>query len=180
MALAEDLALLVRQEEVLQFEHFDEDVAWQLGSLLQRRAEAEGWLVVIDIRRFERPLFLAARPGVTPHNHDWIRRKCNTVQRFLCSSYRIGHQLAIDQKDIAQRYNLSPVDYASAGGGFPITVKGAGVIGSVAVSGLPERQDHQAIIDALCALLGHDRAALSLAPAGTFANTKGKMVAVSS
>ncbi|MDR2308467.1 MAG: heme-degrading domain-containing protein [Paucimonas sp.] len=163
MTLAEDLALLIQQEKTLLFDHFDEDVAWQLGSLLQQRAEAEGWLLVIDVRRFDRPLFLAARPGVTPHNHDWVRRKSNTVQRFQCSSYRIGHQLAMDQKDIAQRYNLSPADYASAGGGFPITVKGAGVIGSVTVSGLPERQDHQVIIDALCTLLGHDRDALSLA-----------------
>ncbi|WP_369990743.1 heme-degrading domain-containing protein [Pseudomonas xanthosomatis] len=164
MALADDLALLIRQEQLLQFEHFDEDVAWQLGSLLQRRAEAEGWLLLIEVRRFDCPLFLAGRPGITPHNHDWVRRKRNTVQRFLCSSYRIGHQLALDNKDITQRYNLPLTDYASAGGSFPITVKGAGVIGCVTVSGLPERQDHQVIVDALCELLGHDRTALSLAP----------------
>lgn len=163
MALCDDLALLIRQEQLLQFEHFDEDIAWQLGSWLVQRAQSEGWPVLVEIRRFERVLFTASRPGVTPHHHDWVRRKSNTVQRFLCSSYRIGHQLALDQKDITQRYNLPASDYASAGGSFPLSVKGAGVIGCITVSGLPERQDHQLIIDALCELLGHDRTELSLA-----------------
>ena len=165
MSLEQDLALLSRQEQVLHFDHFDEGSAWQLGSLLYQRAEAQGWPLVIDVRRFDRALFLAARPGVTPDNHDWVRRKNNTVQRFLRSSYRITHQLALEKKDIYQRYHLSPADYASFGGGFPIIVKGAGVIGSVTVSGLPDRQDHQVIVDALCELLGHERSALSLAPA---------------
>ncbi|WP_257220755.1 MULTISPECIES: heme-binding protein [unclassified Pseudomonas] len=95
-----------------------------------------------------------------------MRRKTNTVQRFLRSSYRIRYQLALENQDITQRYYLSPADYAGVGGGFPIIVKGAGVIGSVTVSGLPDRQDHQIIVDALCQLLGHDRDALALALPG--------------
>ncbi|MGH8333550.1 MAG: heme-degrading domain-containing protein [Pseudomonas fluorescens] len=163
MNLTDELALLIRQEETLQFNRFDESTAWQLGSMLHERAVVEKWPLVIDVRRFDRPLFFAVRPGVTSDNHDWVRRKSNTVQRFLRSSYRIAHQLAIEQQDIQQRYHLSPVDFASCGGGFPIIVEGAGVIGSVTVSGLPDRQDHQVIVDALCDLLGHDRSELALA-----------------
>jgi len=162
MTLTEDLALLVRQEQVLVFKSFDENTAWQLGSLLQERAVSEDWPLVIDIRRFDRPLFYSARPGVNSDNLDWVRRKSNTVQRFLCSSYRLTHELAIQNKGIQERYHLSPADYAICGGGFPISVSGAGVIGSVTVSGLPDRQDHQIIVDALCFLLGHDRHELSL------------------
>ncbi|MNJ53392.1 hypothetical protein D3C77_487770 [compost metagenome] len=117
---------------------------------------------MIDVRRFDRPLFFAARPGITSDNHDWVRRKTNTVQRFLRSSYRIKHQLALENLDITQRYYLSPADYASVGGGFPIIVQGAGVIGAITVSGLPDRQDHQLIVDALCEILGKDRDALAL------------------
>ena len=51
-----------------------------------------------------------------------------------------------------------------AGGGFPVTVKGAGVIGVIAVSGLPERQDHGVVVAALCDHLGIDRKALALPP----------------
>lgn len=162
MSLKDDLALLLRQEQTLQFPQFDEGRAWQLGSALYSKAVANAWPLVIDIRRFDRPLFFAARPGITSDNHDWVRRKTNTVQRFLRSSYRIRYQLAQENQDITQRYFLSPADYASVGGGFPIIVQGAGVIGSVTVSGLPDRQDHQIIVDTLCELLGHDRDALAL------------------
>lgn len=162
MNLEDELALLVRQEETLQYTRFDETTAWQLGSYLYDQASTESWPLVIAIRRFDRPLFFAARPGVTSDNHEWVMRKQRTVQRFLRSSYRIRYQLALDNQDITQRYHLSPAEYASVGGGFPIIVKGAGLVGSVTVSGLPDRQDHQIIVDALCELLGHDRNALSL------------------
>ncbi|HDS1775825.1 TPA: heme-degrading domain-containing protein [Pseudomonas putida] len=162
MNLNDELALLIRQEEVLQFPRFDEEVSWQLGSLLYSWAAANSWPLVIDVRRFDRPLFFAARPGITPDNHDWVRRKTNTVQRFLRSSYRIKHQLALENLDISQRYYLPQADYASVGGGFPIIVQGTGVIGSITVSGLPDRQDHQLIIDALCEMLGKDRDTLAL------------------
>ncbi|WP_287815400.1 heme-binding protein [Pseudomonas sp.] len=36
------------------------------------------------------------------------------------------------------------------------------MIGSVTVSGLPDRQDHQIVVEALCDLLGHERAELAL------------------
>ncbi len=44
---------------------------------------------------------------------------------------------------------LDVADYALAGGGFPIRVSGAGVIGAVIVSGLPQR----GITISSCALL---------------------------
>lgn len=168
MTLKEELSVLVNQECQLQFEHFDETVAYKLGCLIYQRAVDSGWPLVIDVRRFDRALFLAARPGVTLDNHDWVRRKSNTVQRFLCSSYRMRYQLAIEQKDIAQRYLLPPSDFASFGGSFPIAVKRAGVIGSVTVSGLPDRQDHQIIVDALCTFLGVDARLISLSPNDPF------------
>jgi uncharacterized protein (UPF0303 family) len=160
--LKTELALLIHQEQTLQFSRFDEDTAWQLGSLLFNQASTEGWPLVIDIRRFDRPLFFAARPGITSDNHDWVQRKTNTVRRFLRSSYRIKYQLALENLDITERYFLQPSEYAQVGGGFPIIVQGAGVIGSITVSGLPDRQDHQIIVQALCKLLGHDSNALML------------------
>ena len=41
---------------------------------------------------------------------------------------------------------IDSADYVLAGGGFPVTVKGAGVIGVIAVSGLPEREDHGIVV----------------------------------
>ena len=162
MINTDDLAILVHQEEALRFNHFNEDIAWQLGSAIYERAVAECLPVVIEIRKFGKPLFFAARPGVTLDNHEWVKRKVNTVQRFLRSSYRIGHELALQELDITQRYYLSPSEYTSAGGGFPVIVKDTGVIGSIVVSGLPERDDHQLIVEILCDFLGHDRSEFKL------------------
>ena len=49
-----------------------------------------------------------------------------------------------------------------AGGGFPISVKGAGVIGALTISGLPGRRDHGVAVDALCEHLGLDKTAYAL------------------
>jgi uncharacterized protein (UPF0303 family) len=43
-------------------------------------------------------------------------------------------------------------------------VKGAGVIGSVTVSGLPQRDDHNLAVEALCTMLRRDFAELRLEP----------------
>jgi uncharacterized protein (UPF0303 family) len=49
---------------------------------------------------------------------------------------------------------LSPADFVLAGGGFPIRIKGVGVIGGIGVSGMPEREDHAVIVQVLCEHLG--------------------------
>jgi len=53
-------------------------------------------------------------------------------------------------------------DYATHGGSFPLAVSGAGVVGSVTVSGLPMRADHELVIEALCAILGRSYEELKL------------------
>lgn len=58
---------------------------------------------------------------------------------------------------------LPTVDYASHGGSFPIRVQNAGVIAAVTVSGLPQRADHEFVVEALCAELNQDYESLRLA-----------------
>jgi len=102
-------------------------------------------------------------PGSTGSNTDWARRKRNVVKMFLKSTYRMMLEQGGESALFAERYGLSASEYVLAGGGFPIHIKGVGVIGVIAVSGLPQRQDHAIIVDALCDHLGLDRASMALA-----------------
>jgi uncharacterized protein (UPF0303 family) len=72
-------------------------------------------------------------------------------------------ELEQKQSNLFERYGLPVADYAGHGGSFPLRVTGAGVIGSITVSGLPDRADHQLAVEALCAELGRDFSSLCLA-----------------
>ncbi|TIP79722.1 MAG: heme-degrading domain-containing protein, partial [Mesorhizobium sp.] len=138
MAVADDIALIQKQETTLVFTVFDEAVAFKIGSAIRDRALAQGLPIIVDIRTFDRPLFYAAMPGSNASNPDWARRKINVVQRFLKSTYRMVLEQQRPDRSFKPGEGLEISDYVLAGGGFPITVKGAGVIGVIAVSGLPE------------------------------------------
>jgi uncharacterized protein (UPF0303 family) len=119
--------------------------------------------IVIDVRRFGQPLFYSAMDGTTPDNVEWVRRKSNVVARFHRSSYAIGLKERIKNETLLESQGLPVADYATHGGSFPLAVAGAGVVGSVTVSGLPQRSDHELVIEALCAILKHDYEKLKLA-----------------
>jgi uncharacterized protein (UPF0303 family) len=155
----DDLAAIATQERELCFTRFDEDTAWSLGSRLRTMAVARKAGVVIDVRRFGQPLFYCALPGTTPDNADWVRRKGNSVARFHRSSYGLGLELGAK---LFEKYALSMTDFAAHGGSFPICIQGSGAIGSVTVSGLPQRADHELVVEALCVELGKDYSKLAL------------------
>jgi uncharacterized protein (UPF0303 family) len=166
VASTDDLAKIRAQETELQFSRFDEDVAWHLGTRVREVALLRKFGVVIDVRRFGQPLFYCAMPGTTPDNPEWVRRKGNVVARFLRSSYAMGLELQQSAATLAEKYGLSSTDYAAHGGSFPIRVSSAGIIGAVTVSGVPQRSDHELVVEALCSFLGKDYARLALpAPA---------------
>jgi uncharacterized protein (UPF0303 family) len=153
MPAADDLARIAIQEQKLKFTTFDEETAWRLGSRVRSLAVARKLSLVVDVRRFGHPLFYSALAGTTPDNGEWVRRKGNVTARFLRSSYAIKLELEQKNSNLFDRYGLPLADYAGHGGSFPIQVLGAGVIGSMTVSGLPDRADHQLAVEALCAEL---------------------------
>ena len=153
LSLEQDIARLALQEERLRFKHFNEADAWALGSQMRAAAVERNIPFVIDIRIGNRPLFYTALPGSTPENPDWVRRKVNTVLRFHKSSYRLGREYALKGQPFDQSRGLDPLDYAPAGGGFPIHIIGTGVVGVVTVSGVPQRDDHNFVAEMLCQYL---------------------------
>ncbi len=162
MGLKEDVERIGLQERELVLSKLDAETAWQLGSRLRAMAVERGLAVVIDVRRFGQPLFYAAMEGTTPDNVEWVRRKSNVVARFHSSSYVAGLKEKIKKETLLESQGLPVADYATHGGSFPLTVTSAGVVGSVTVSGLPQRSDHELVIEALCALLERDYGELKL------------------
>ena len=124
------------------------------------RALAEGLSLVVDLRTWDRQLFFAATPGTSADNAEWVRRKINSVRRFQRASYRLV--LERGEAPFSVQSGADPADYVIAGGGFPIRVKGAGIIGCLTISGLPGRSDHGVAVAALCDHLGLDRAEYAL------------------
>jgi len=155
MGLSEDIERVALQERELKLVRLDAQVAWELGVRLRTMAEERGLSVVIDVRRFGQPLFYAALDSTTPDNPEWVRRKCNVVARFHRSSYGVGLTMKLKSDSLEAR-GLPVADYASHGGSFPLNVEGAGVVGCVTVSGLPQRADHELVVEALCGLLDRD------------------------
>jgi uncharacterized protein (UPF0303 family) len=163
MGLNEDLEKIAVQERELRLPRLDAQIAWELGSRIRAMAVERKLTLVVDVRRFGQPLFYAALDGTTPDNPEWVRRKNNVVARFHRSSYAVGLSLQKQNTNLHERYGLPTADYA-AGGGFPLYVENAGVVGSMTVSGLPQRDDHNLIVEALCAHLGRDFEVLRLGP----------------
>lgn len=158
----DDIARIVEQERRLAFDAFSETDAFEIGSELRARGVAHSMPIVIEIRFWDRLLFYTALQGSTFSNTEWVRRKINVVQMFHCSTYR----KALEQQSADRLFNpdfgLDPADYVLAGGGFPLTVNGVGVVGAFAVSGLPQRDDHGLIVDVLAQRFGLDAASLAL------------------
>jgi uncharacterized protein (UPF0303 family) len=163
MEWSEDLDRIALQEHELVLPRLDARFAWELGARLRAMAVERKLAVVIDVRRFGQPLFYAAMEDTTPDNVEWVRRKSNVVARFHRSSYAIGLKEKVKNETLHESQGLPIADYATHGGAFPLAVAEGGIVGCVTVSGLPQRNDHELVVEALCALLGKDYEALRLA-----------------
>ncbi|GIG20324.1 UPF0303 protein [Cellulomonas chitinilytica] len=147
------VARVEQEERELVFRSFTHDDAWQLGCLLVELATERSLPVTIDIRRGGQQLFHAAREGTTPDNDTWVERKVRVVQRFGASSYLMGLRARAKGTTFAAQHELSLQEYAAHGGAFPVRVEGAGVVGTVTVSGLPQADDHALVVEAVRAFL---------------------------
>ncbi|NGP18004.1 heme-degrading domain-containing protein [Devosia aurantiaca] len=160
MSTEDDIALVKRQELELVLPEFDEAVAFAIGASVRERALRDGLSLVVDLRTWDRQLFFSATPGTSSDNAEWVRRKINSVRRFQRASYRLV--LERGEAPFPPQSGADPADYVIAGGGFPIRVPGAGIIGTLTISGLPGRKDHGVAVDALCDHLGKSRADYAL------------------
>ena len=148
---------LEAQERRIVFDRFDEETAWALGVALREAALSAGAPVAISVRRNGQRLFHAALAGASADNDGWLDRKCAVVDRYGQSSLRVGEQFRVEGKSFDEDSRLDTSRYAAHGGAFPVLVRGVGCIGTVAVSGLPQLEDHRLVVETLEAFVatGH-------------------------
>jgi len=140
---------LLSEEKSLQFDHFNEDTAWQIGSWLVEQATRDGLAVTIDIQLGDHQLFHASRPGTSADNDEWIKRKVRLVRRMGHSSFYYGQFLKSKGKSIEEKFLLPESEFAPHGGCYPILLKNTGLVGTITVSGLPQEEDHKLVVMAI-------------------------------
>lgn len=150
------LESLLEQEERIQFERFDHDLAMQIGLELVSRAKADGLPIAIDVSAYGQCLFHAAMPGASPDNAEWVKRKIRVVHRFGHSSMYMGELCRSKGVTLEEKYMVDAKEFSPHGGCFPLRLSGSGLIGTVTVSGLPQRDDHALVVAVLEQVLAGD------------------------
>jgi len=148
---------LLQEEQELQFNRFDEQTAWEIGSKLVARASNANLSVTVDITRGAHQLFHASLPGTSADNDEWIKRKVRLVYRFGHSSFYMGQMLKQMGKNIEDVFLIPESEFAPHGGCFPIIIKGTGMVGTITVSGLPQEEDHQLVVGTIRAFLAEEK-----------------------
>lgn len=148
------LSQLLKEEDVLQFSAFTNEMALELGLKLAEAARSAAKGVTVDICRNGQQLFHYALAGTSADNDEWIKRKNRVVNRFGHSSYYMGISYKAKNTTIQDSSLVDPREYAAHGGAFPIIIKEVGVVGTITVSGLPQQEDHQLVVRVLADYLG--------------------------
>ncbi len=150
--LNDALDILIKEENALKFDSFDNEEAWKLGCFMVDRVKKTGIDLAICIRKTDGNIvFQYASEGTDFSNQFWMNKKFNTVMLMKTSSLRADVQWQINGE------KLPGEEYAGCGGGFPIRLKGDDEIKMVlTVSQLPHVDDHNFIVESLSEYLNAD------------------------
>ena len=150
------MKVLDMQEDILQFTHFTNADAWELGTMILmegKTARSTGWHH--DPQKQREVVFQYCDNGITPHNVELMRRKSNSVLLTERSSLQL-YMAATNAPESVKQMVLDPKEYAMLGGGFPICVEEVGVVATVAVSGMGQVSDHDVIVKCISKYLHID------------------------
>lgn len=139
----EDIA---RAEDEVVLPELTEQTAYALGCRAVEAGLEQGLPIAVGVWRGERQLFHCALPGSTRDNNEWLRRKGRVVMRFERSSLYVARLCKDQGTTLADKFALPSSRFAAAGGAVPLHVRGAGVVGWMGVSGLPQLEDHRFVM----------------------------------
>lgn len=144
-----ELVLRDAEEAELVFPAVDREIGWRLGVQLREAAVARRLPITIGITLGGQRLFHTALEGAAPDNDIWLERKTAAVLHYGRASYAIRAMFHAQGKTFEKDSRLDISRYAADGGVFPIRLAGVGVVGTVGISGLPQREDHEFVVEQL-------------------------------
>jgi uncharacterized protein (UPF0303 family) len=82
--------------------------------------------------------------GITRNHELWLKRKRNSVEFQEMSTWRLK-MMAEMKNETLESWLVDPAEYVLGGGGYPIKLRGTGMVGSICVSGYPDIHDHEMV-----------------------------------
>lgn len=143
---------LIQQEKDLEFEHFSREDAFEVGMIMHKNAKERPEPVGFEITINGVRVFQSYSTGITQDHQLWLERKRNSVEFREMSSLRLEKTAEMHQMTPAN-WLVDPTKLGLTGGGFPIVIKGTGMIGSICVSGYAGEDDHQLIVNSITEFL---------------------------
>lgn len=156
LTIEEAIKVLDMQEEILQFSHFTNDDAWELGNIIVAVAKKLDVSIAVSIRLNSGYIvFQHGFDGTNLLNAKWLDRKYNTVKITERSSL-YAFMLFQQNEETFEEWGLNSKELAAVGGGFPIRIEEVGVIGAVIITGLDHVSDHDLLIKCISKYLHID------------------------
>ena len=145
--------IVAEQEQMLRFDSFSNEEAWQLGTFLVNKVYELEMELALSIRKVSGAIiFQHETDGTNALNDMWMYRKFNTVCLNEQSSFGAWVDANLKDEDI-HVHGLDPKEYVFIGGGFPIRLKTGEVVAVLIASALPHQMDHQFVVDGLAEYL---------------------------
>ncbi len=159
MGAKELLARCQKECETLVFDRFTREDAFELGCLIYQNSKKYPDPCCVEITVNGLVVFRYFPEGTIPDGNKWLARKRNTVDLMHMSSLQFLAWLEAAGETVEGR-KLDPNEYAAGGGGFPLTIRSVGVVGSICVSGMPRHEDdHQLVVDSITEFLARQKQA---------------------
>lgn len=132
---------------------FSNRIALEMGLRIIELAQERHQRIAVEVSRLNHSVFLYVDDHLAAEKIHWLKRKANLTRLFEESSLQCRLDCEARGMSLQQRFGLDNQEYALKGGAIPIFVENAGMVGTVAVSGLTDVEDHQIIVDALADVL---------------------------
>lgn len=155
MTMEEAIKILQMQEEILQFTHFTNADAWELGCFLVSESKRRGLTIGVMIQLNNGvTVFQHLEDGITLDKWKDMQRKAEVTKERESSSLRSFMEYSQLEESLSKDV-LSKKD-PIYGGSFPIRIEEVGVIGSLTIAGLDHVLNHDFLVKCISKYLHVD------------------------